>query len=465
MTPIHFGTDGWRAIIGRDFTEDNVMRVAHATATWMKQQGMQKVVIGHDFRFGGRMFAEAAARVCAAQGIRVYLDQGVASTPMVSLGVKHCGADVGIIITASHNPPNYNGYKLKSKLGGPLLPADIAAVEACILDAPPTSIAAVSTYQEMEQIQSVDLERIYLEHVRNSFDLDAIRKAGIRCAYDAMYGAGQRVIQALFPNMYLLHCENNPGFGGTPPEPILRNLGELAQLLQQEDDLDLGIATDGDADRIGLFDHSGKFVDSHHILLLLIRYMVEHKKAKGKVAISFSVSDKVEQLAKHYGLPVTVTPIGFKHIAEVMSKEDVVVGGEESGGLAVKGHIPERDGIWIGLMIMEYMAVTGKTLQELISEVYSITGPFAFDRADLHLTEQQKQQILQSCQENKYSKFGNYTITGVNDLDGYRYLLGPDRWVMLRASGTEPLLRVYAQAPDQQEVNRILDAVKRGILG
>jgi phosphomannomutase len=462
--PIHFGTDGWRAIIGRDFTEDNVMRVAYATAHYMKEKGMKSVIIGHDFRFGGRMFAEAAARVCAERGLTVYCDNGFASTPMVSLGCVTYQADMGIIITASHNPPSYNGFKLKSHLGGPALPDVITAIEERIPDVLPEEPASFHSYVKADRIQPVDLQKTYLDHVHAHFDMKYIHASGLHIAYDAMYGAGQRVMRALFPGAVLLHCDNNPGFGGRAPEPILRNLPELQRLLEDDHALTLGIATDGDADRIGLFDENGTFVDSHHMLLLLLRYMVEYRKERGRVTISFSVTDKMKKLADHYGLPVDVTKIGFKYIAEIMAQEDVVVGGEESGGLAIKGHIPERDGIWIGLTLLDYMARTGKKLSTLIREVYDIVGSFAFDRNDLHLTELQKQEILHNCASGSYKHFGPYTVTQVEDTDGYRFHLGPDHWVMLRASGTEPLLRVYAQAPDMGGVKKILDAVSKQIL-
>ncbi len=465
MTKIKFGTDGWRAIIADDYTLDNVKRVAEGTARWMKKQQESQAVVGYDTRFGGQLFAETTARVLGAYGIRVILAKGFVSTPMVSLGVAKTGSGLGVVITASHNPPSYNGYKLKSKLGGPMSPAQVAEVEDEVPEK--CTLGQLPTLEEMETgrlLEYVNLEEMYLAHVREHFDLDAIRRANIPMAYDAMYGAGQEAMRKLFPNAVLLHCDYNPSFKGQAPEPIHRNLSVLSEYIKTHPEIQIGLANDGDADRIGMYDADGNFVDSHHILLLLLLYMRKYKKESGKVVVTFSVTEKMLELARQFGLESEVTQIGFKYIAEIMAKEDVIVGGEESGGLAVKGHIPERDGIWIGLMILEFMAKTGKTLKELIREVYSLVGPFAFDRDDLHLSEQKKQAIMKACQDNAYSAFGPYAIESVETIDGYKFIFGGGRWVMIRASGTEPVLRVYAQAPDAAEVRALLDAAHATLL-
>ena len=338
---IKFGTDGWRAIIAKEYTVDNVKRVTEATARWMQAKGMTKVVIGFDCRFGGEMFCETATQVFCNFGIKVFKSKGFVSTPMVSLGVVKLEADMGVVITASHNPPSYNGFKLKSAYGGPTIPAHVAEVEAIIPDSPLGKLLPINNYEEQGLVEYVDLEQMYIDHVEENFDLDAIRSSGIRLAYDAMYGAGQNVIKRLFPEAHLLHCDYNPSFEGQAPEPIHRNLTQLSEVLKSDPALNLGLANDGDADRIGLYNAKGEFVDSHHILLLLLMYLKEHKGYDGKVIITFSVTNKMRQLAEQYGLDVDVTKIGFKYIAEIMTKEDVLVGGEESGGLACKGHINE----------------------------------------------------------------------------------------------------------------------------
>ncbi len=465
MTNIKFGTDGWRAIIAKDYTVDNVKRVAEATAKWLQKTNGKQVVIGYDCRFGGKMFTEVTAQVLGGFGIKVLMDPHFASTPMVSLGVAKTKSDLGVVITASHNPPSYNGYKLKSKFGGPMIPKHIAEVEDLIPDA--CTLREMPSLEDLEAkglLEMIDLENMYLDHVEANFDLDAIRDSKIQLAYDAMYGAGQNAVMKLFPKAHFLHCEFNPSFLGQAPEPIHRNLGELSELIKKDPSITLGLANDGDADRIGLYDEEGEFVDSHHILLLLLLYMHEYKKQSGKVVVTFSVTDKMVKLAEHYGLDYEVTKIGFKYIAEIMTEEDVVVGGEESGGLAVKGHIPERDGIWIGLMIMEFMAKTGKSIRELIQDVYNIVGPFNSDRDDLHITNEQKMKVVKTCQDNPYEAFGDYQVQKVERVDGTKFWLADDKWVMIRPSGTEPVLRVYAQAPDAKQVRSILDATRDTIL-
>ncbi|MCB0607899.1 MAG: phosphoglucomutase/phosphomannomutase family protein [Lewinellaceae bacterium] len=461
MANIKFGTDGWRAIIALDYTVDNVKLVAQATATWLKGRGASKVVIGYDCRFGGTLFTEAATQVFGANGIKVVMHNHFVSTPMVSLGVVKTGSDVGVVITASHNPPSYNGFKLKSNLGGPMIPSEVSEVEALIGTPVPAQLPSLDEMKAKGLLEYVDLEKMYLDHVAANFDLDAIHEANIKVAYDAMYGAGQDAMRKLLPDAVLLHCDFNPSFRGQAPEPIHRNLMELSTTIASDPSIKLGIANDGDADRIGLYDEDGEFVDSHHILLLLLLYMHNYKKQTGKVVFTFSVTDKLKKMADKFGLPVEVTAIGFKYIAEIMANEDVIVGGEESGGLAVKGHIPERDGIWIGLMILEFMSKTGKSLKALIQEVYDIVGPFAFERDDVHLAESKKQEVIKKCKEDPYTAFGPYPIVRLETIDGFKFVLSDDEWILVRPSGTEPVLRVYSQAPSAGQARTILDAARK----
>ena len=410
QTKIKFGTDGWRAIIAKDYTVDNVKRVTEATARWMLQKKMDKVVVGYDCRFGGEMFSKTAAAIFCHFGIKVFYAKEFVSTPMVSLGVVKKKADMGVVITASHNPPSYNGFKLKSSYGGPTIQSDITDVETIIPEDCLGTLAALSTYEGTDLLEYVDLEDMYIKHVEASFDLDAIRNSHINLAYDAMYGAGQNVIRKLFPDAFLLHCEYNPSFMGQAPEPIHRNLTELSNALKSNENLNLGLANDGDADRIGLYDANGEFVDSHHILLLLLYYLKEYKDLDGKVITTFSVTNKMDQLAAQYGLEILTSKIGFKYIAEVMMKEDILVGGEESGGIAVKGHINERDGVWIGLMIMEFMAKSGKSLEELIQDIYDKVGSFKFDRDDLHIEESKKWAIMDKCKNGQITSIGGKPV-------------------------------------------------------
>lgn len=462
---IKFGTDGWRAIIAKDFTVYNVARVSKGLADWLhSKHETPVVVVGHDCRFGGKLFAETAASVLCANGVKVLLANGFISTPMISLGVLKLNAHQGVVITASHNPPTYNGYKLKGAHGGPSSPKDIAAVEAMIPEEVEMPSQSIAQWQEKGMLEYIALEDMYVDYLKEKFDFEKLSRSPFKIAYDAMYGAGQNVIRRLLPGAVLIHCDDNPGFHGQAPEPLDKNLKELANTVATTPEIKIGLATDGDADRIGLYDEDGNFVDAHNIILLLINYLHKYKGMNGKVVIAFSVTDRVKKLCAHYGLPIEVTQIGFKYISEIMVHEDVLVGGEESGGIAVKGHIPERDGIYDGLALYEYMNETGKTLKQLCEEVYEIIGRFVYDRHDLHIENEKKEAIIKKAADGGYTKFGKYGFNRVETIDGVKYHLDNGGWIMLRASGTEPLLRVYAEGNSKEETLDILTDVKATIL-
>jgi phosphomannomutase len=470
MIKIKFGTDGWRAIIADDFTVENVKRVAYATALWLKREYENpSAVVGCDPRFAGPLFADITTAVLASQGVKVFRAENTfVSTPMISLGTVRHKASAGIIITASHNPAEYNGYKIKASYGGPATPDDIEKVESTIPDTIDLQLKSVADCQKDGLVEFTNLEDMYVAHVENNFDLNAIRTCGLGWAYDAMYGAGQNVMRRLFPDITFLHCDHNPGFDGQAPEPIQRNLRELEDIIKlSEGEIACGLVTDGDADRIGLYDADGDFVDSHHILLLLIHYMYKVKKQNGEVYSTFSCTSKIQKLCDAYGLHNTVTKIGFKYICDLIvnSGKPFLVGGEESGGIAVAGHIPERDGVWIGLIIWEFMAKTGRSLKDLVQNIYDVVGSFAVERYDLHVTDELKQAIISHSKEDKYTSFGDYKIVHKEDLDGFKFFFEDGTWVMIRPSGTEPVLRVYAEAVDSAASFKILDATKATLLG
>lgn len=462
---IKFGTDGWRAIIAQDFTVYNVARVTKGLSHWLLQRtDRPTVVLGHDCRFGGPLFTDMVARVLCANGIQVKMAKGFVSTPMISFGVQQMGAQQGVIITASHNPPTYNGYKLKGAHGGPSNPADIAAVEALIPDTVDIPKEGLAYWEKQGLLSYINLEDMYVSYLQEKFDIQGLNKSPFKLAYDAMYGAGQNVMRRLFPTSVMIHCEDNPGFKGQAPEPLDKNLQELAKTVATTPEIKIGLATDGDADRIGLYDEDGNFVDAHHIILLLIHYLYKYKGMTGKVAVAFSVTDRVKRMCEAYGLPIEITAIGFKYISEIMTKEDILVGGEESGGIAVKGHIPERDGIYDGLALYEFMHTTGKTLKQLCEEVYEVVGRFVYERNDLTLENEKKEAIIKKAAENGYSQFGKYSFNRIETIDGIKYHLDNGGWIMLRASGTEPLLRVYAEGNSKEETLDILEDVKKTIL-
>ena len=467
MITIKFGTDGWRAIIAKEYTTDNVARVANATAAWVKANYENpSVVISYDCRFGGPMFTEVATKVLCEAGVKVLMTDSYCSTPMVSLGVVNHKASLGVVITASHNPPSYNGYKLKADFGGPSIPKHVKEVEDLIPEAATIPTTSLEEYKAKGLLEVVDLEQEYIDSITANFDMDAINKSGLKIAYDAMYGAGQNAMRRLFPDAHLLNCEYNPSFLGQAPEPLAKNTKELAKLIKDQGDIAIGICNDGDADRIGVYDGAGNFVDSHHVLLLLVHYMHKYKGINGKIVTSFTVSDKVKKMAAHYGLDQETTKVGFKYIGEIMVTpgQDVLVGGEESGGIAVKGHIPERDGIWVGLLLLEAMVKTGKSLRELIDEVYAIVGGFDFNRNDLHLPMEQKLAIVEKCKAGAFKSFGKFNVERVETVDGFKFHLSENEWVMIRPSGTEPVLRVYAEAPNMEGVQDILNTVQDTIL-
>ena len=460
---IKFGTDGWRAIIAKDYTVNNVCRVSQAVSKWLlKNNSNPSVVIGFDCRFGGKLFSDTASKVFIKNGIKVISSNYFITTPMISLATKQLNASIGVVITASHNPPSYNGYKLKASFGGPLLPKEISEIENLIDDKFHDDLSDVSL-ENNDKYKIVDIEKLYYDEVVKNFDIDLINDSNLKLAYDAMYGSGMFVAKRILSNAKFLHCDWNPSFGNIAPEPIHRNLSEFSQFIVNNK-IDCGLATDGDADRIGLYNSKGEFVDAHHIILLVIHYLVKYKKMTGKVVTAFSCSVKVKKLCEFYNLEHETVKIGFKHIAGKMVTEDVLLGGEESGGIAIKGHVPERDGIWIGLLLFEYMASSGKSLDDLINEVYDIVGSFSFERIDLHLDNKKKEDVIEKCQNDQFSSFGEFTVKKIEKTDGYKFFFNDDTWLMIRPSGTEPVLRTYSEAPSREIALKILESAQSEIL-
>jgi phosphomannomutase len=469
MDNIKFGTDGWRSIIGDNFTVGNIARIARSSARWLvnlqKESGVS-VVIGYDTRFGGKMFAETAAKVFALTGARVYLSDRFVSTPMVSYGILFKQASMGVVITASHNSYEYNGYKLKGQYGGPLLDTDIKNIESMIPELNEIHLDSLhfDEYIEKGIIEYINLEEIYLQHIKDNFDLESLVKSKFNVAFDAMYGAGQQVFKSLFPDAHLFHCEHDITFGGIAPEPVEANLQVLSSFIKREGSVDCGIAVDGDADRLAMYDEFGNYIDSHNIILLLIHYLHKYKGYTGKVVTGFSSTLKIEKLCRHYGLEVQRVKIGFKEICSVMLKEKVLVGGEESGGISVNSHIPDRDGIWIGLLLWQFMVETGRSIRELLEEVYTITGSFAFERSDLRIEKNRKSRIIEKCKNNYYRQFGVRTVERVDHLDGYKFIFNNDEWLLIRISGTEPLLRTYAESYTREKAREILKDAHNAIM-
>ena len=445
---IKFGTDGWRAVIGAQYTFDNLEIVSRATAQWLrKTYGTDlKVVIGHDTRFQGRAFSEHAAAVMASQGIHVIFAETFTTTPSISWGAKAFGCNAGIVITASHNPPSYNGFKIKAHFGGPASPDMIKAVEAEMDHLEDYSLKPFSTLVDEGTIVMRDVASEYLDLLREKLDIDAIKASGLKVAHDAMYGAGQGAIQALLgeDKVVALHHDFNPSFQGQAPEPIEKNLKELSSVVVSEQ-CAAGLANDGDADRIGMYDETGTFVDSHQLLCLLVKYLHEEQGLTGDIVKTFSTTSMLTKMGEKYGLKVHTTPIGFKHIGPIIVDGDVIVGGEESGGMSVKGHIPERDGIYIGLLVVEMMVKRGKKLSELVQELYDEFGPHSTYRIDVHTTPEKKEEVLKRLADGGLKTIFDREVTEVDTLDGFKHMT-TNGWLLVRPSGTEPVLRVYSEA-------------------
>lgn len=461
MNQISFGTDGWRAIIAKDYTFDNLAVVAQATARWILDEEVTKngVVIGYDARFMGREFAEHVASVFAAMQVPVRISSSISPTPAVSWAALHYNA-VGIVITASHNPPNYNGYKIKAPFGGSATPDQINAVEDR-LDQFQVSLEVMPFKEclKLGLIREITLTEQYLNVLRDRIDIDAIQKSGIHIGHDPMFGSGMGAIKKLLDDqVFELHGEVNPSFKGIPPEPIEKNLSEFAEFIP-ENDCQIGIANDGDADRIALFDENGTFVDSHRILSLLVKYLHKEKGLSGTIVKTFSTTDMLNKQAETYGLPIKVTPIGFKYIAEMIVNGDVIAGGEESGGLSVKGHLPERDGLYIGLLMTEMMVKSGKKLSELVQELFDEFGDHAYYRNDLHTEESKKQAMIEHCKQKKLTEIDGKSVAEWQFTDGIKQIMDDGSWLLVRPSGTEPVLRIYAEAPTADQAKAMVEDV------
>lgn len=465
MKPIRFGTDGWRAVIAQDFTFDNLSRITEATAQWLlRTYSHPKVMIGYDCRFLSDKFAEAVAQQLAQRGVKVYLSPSFATTPMVSFATMQHQCQLGIVITASHNPPQYSGYKLKASYGGPAPVALLKEIEALIPDTPVEVPDQWETLIERKQLEIYDMEALYHNYIKSRFDLKALSKLPFKVGFDAMYGAGQRIFPKLLPNVYRFRCEINPSFGGVNPEPIPRNLADFAYFIQQNG-LDFGFVLDGDADRIGMLGKGGTYIDAHHIILLMLHYLVRYKGQKGRVILSLSCATRVGEYARQHGLPVEITPVGFKYIAERMqANPDTLLGAEESGGVAVPSHLPERDGTFVALTILQMLAETGKSLETLIEEIHEIVGPFAVDRLDWHIEEARKEKALHKLGEAPPSRFAGKAVKAVDSTDGYKLILEGNEAIMFRASGTEPIMRIYTEAETAERAEALITAGQEWVM-
>ena len=454
---IHFGTDGWRAVISETFTFHNLRLVSQAIADALNGNGSAApapVVVGFDTRFLSDRYAREVARVLAANGYQVRLTRADAPTPVVSYAVKAQDAVAGVMITASHNPPRYNGVKLKAAYGGPAPKSLTRQVEAALLDnerrARGPNLMDFDRAVDAGLIQRFNPLPAYEAHLAHLLDLDALADADFHIVVDAMYGSGRGVIRHILRGSRMevreIRDELNPGFGGIHPEPVPKYLHALFAALAHGMG-QVGLATDGDADRIAAVDEKGRFVDPHRIFALAVDYLAGVKGLRGAVVRTVSTTRMIDRLARRYGLPVHETPVGFDHIAAYMLQEPVLMGGEESGGMSILGHIPEGDGVLMGLLLLEMMAVRGASLADLVDDLLARVGPAHYQRLDLRLRRAvDKAAVTRQLADQAPASIGGQAVVEVNTRDGCKYILADDSWLLIRPSGTEPVLRVYAEA-------------------
>jgi phosphomannomutase len=460
-TPIKFGTDGWRAIIADDYTFENVRRVAGAIASYVlkHEDPSRGLIVGYDTRFGSPHFARAAAEVLATAGIPVRLANDYVPTPAVSYGVKNIGTAGAVVITSSHNPWNWNGVKFKAKFGGSATPAIMKIIEQ-------ETAAGAMPIGNHASIEETDLKPAYIRAVTRFADLELIAKAKFKFAIDSMYGSGRGVLAQILGDhgieFIAIRQEVNPLFPGINPEPIEPHVRMLQDTVVR-DKCHAGLATDGDADRIGAVAEDGSFVDSHKIFSVLLDWLLRRKEWPGEVVRAFNTTRMVDRIAAKHGRKLNECSIGFKHIADLMMDREILIGGEESGGIGYSRFLPERDGILNCLLLANVMAEEKKPLGELVAALQKEFGPHYYGRRDLHISDDVKQAAIERARSNQTTHLGRYAVLKKEDLDGIKFFLqastngnGAEPWVLMRASGTEPLLRIYAEAASPDLVQEIL---------
>ena len=467
MTDIHFGTDGWRAMIADDFTFENVRLVAQATAEWLKRDRVadQGVVVGYDTRFLSGSFAAAVAEVMAANGIRTALSSTFLPTPALSYTVLDRTAGGGVMITASHNPARWNGFKVKPHFGGSAPPEVTTAIENAIPGIESSGRVAYTPLNEAEAdglVERIDVRNAYLKAISNFVDIDAIRDAGFNVLIDSMFGAAQgwiaRTLADGATTVHEIHGERNPAFPGIrAPEPIASNLGEAMGLIA-DGGYDVGLSTDGDGDRFGLIDEHGRFITQLQTFALLVYYFLEVRGERGPIVRSVTMTKMVDRLGELYDCPVYETPVGFKFLGPRMTESNGIIAGEESGGYAFRGHVPERDGLLSALCILDFMAKTGKRPSELLAELYERVGAHEYDRVDITVRDDEKAAIEERVRTSAPEEIAGLRVESRDQVDGYRFHLEGGWWLLMRFSGTEPLLRIYAEMPSSELVHEALAA-------
>jgi len=464
-SPIKFGTDGWRGIINQDFTPDNVRACAQGVADYLKGAGLadRGLIIGYDTRLASEDFAAAAAEVAVANGIKVYLCPRPTPTPVVSCGVLAKKAGGAIVITASHNPAQWNGFKFRTQEGTSASTEVTAGIEKRIAHALATGeIKRLPLSQALDQkiIEYLDLAPIYDRQLNKLIDLKRLRQAGLKVVTDPMYGAGigyfGRLLSGGAIQLTEINGERNPNFPGIQPEPIAANLAKLSAAVKEQK-ADVGLATDGDADRLGVIDEKGHFLTQLQVFALLCLYLLEVRGERGALVRTLTSTTMIDRLGEIYKLPVYEVPVGFKYVAEEMRVKNAFVGGEESGGYGFLEHMRERDGILAGIYFLDFMLQTGKTPSQLLDYLFSKVGPHYYQRRDLSFPEDQRQTIIKRVGGNLPKSIDGVKVVKVSTTDGFHLILADTSWLLIRFSGTEPVLRIYAESDSLARVEKLLE--------
>jgi alpha-D-glucose phosphate-specific phosphoglucomutase len=466
---IKFGTDGWRAVIAEDFTFDNVRACAQGVAKYLNRAKLtdRGLVIGYDTRFASEDFAAAAAEVIAGNKIKVNLCSKAAPTPVISYTVTATKSAGGIIITASHNPARWNGFKFKDDLGASA-PSEVAAeIEKNaneVLSTGEVKRIPLADGLNNGLITYLDPDPVYFKQIKRLIDLETIRRSPLKVIVDSMYGAGigyfTQLLQGSKIEVIPINGERNPSFPGINPEPIAKNLAKLSSLIKEQK-ADVGIANDGDADRIGIVDEKGNFINQLQVFALLVLYFLEVRGERGAVIKTLSDTVMIDRLGKLFNVPVYETSVGFKYVAPLMIEKNALIGGEESGGYGFRGHVPERDGILAGLYFLDFMIKTGKTPSQLLDYLFSKVGPHYYDRIDVHIAEDERQKYTDKLAKSSIKSIAGMQVAKLDTTDGFRYILSDDSWLLIRFSGTEPLIRIYAESHSPEEVQKLLDSGKK----
>jgi phosphomannomutase len=464
---IKFGTDGWRAIIGDTFTFENLRHISQATADFLNSSKSGKpkfkIVVGYDTRFMSEKFAEVAACVFAANGIKVILSDRATPTPSVSFCVKKRELDLGIMITASHNPPEFNGFKIKSSTGGSADVNITKAVEKFLFKKEPKLVSLNDALKKKDIIKE-DIVSEYIRFLRSYLDLSKLKNTKFKILLDCMYGSGngfmKEVVSDLGVDLEIMRSERNPYFEGRGPEPVEKNLEKIINRMRNED-FDLGLVLDGDADRIAAVSRGGEFIHPQKILGLLALHLREDRSLSGGIVKTVAGTTMIDNIAKHLGLKLHETQVGFKYISYLMETEDILVGGEEAGGMGFKNYIPERDGTLAGLLLLEMMACRNKPIGDIVAKMEKMFGRYYYLRADLKLKSGQRMKDVNKIRPNKLL---DSKVVEINDSDGIKLVCQDESWLMLRPSGTEPLMRIYAEAKSWEQSSRLLELGKALVL-